>query len=67
MTKLTVTHVLRIHAAFVAAFSSPDVKAAMARQENVIAPTGPEEAARFFASEEDRYAKLVKKANVHLD
>ena len=65
--RLPADQVKRIHDAFVAAFAAPDVKAVMARQENVIAPTSPEEAARFFASEEDRYAKLVKKANVHLD
>jgi len=65
--KMPPAQVKRIHDAFVAAFSAPDVKATMAKQENVIAPTTPEEATRFFASEEDRYAKLVKKANVHLD
>jgi len=65
--KMPADQVKRIHDAFVAAFAAPDVKAAMAKQENVIAPTTPEEATRFFASEEDRYAKLVKKANVHLD
>ncbi|HUP08466.1 MAG TPA: tripartite tricarboxylate transporter substrate binding protein [Caldimonas sp.] len=65
--RLPADQVKRIHDGFVAAFAAPDVKAVMARQENVIAPTSPEEAARFFASEEDRYAKLVKKANVHLD
>jgi len=65
--RLPPAQVKRIHDAFAAAFSAPDVKATMAKQENVIAPTTPEEATRFFASEEDRYAKLVKKANVHLD
>ena len=65
--KMPADQVRRIHDAFVAAFAAPDVKAAMAKQENVIAPTTPEEATRFFASEEERYAKLVKKANVHLD
>ena len=51
--KLPADQVKRIHDAFVVAFAAPDVKATMAKQENVIAPTTPEEAARFFASEEN--------------
>ncbi len=40
--KLPATQVQRIHAAIVAAFADPEVKAAMARQENIIHPTSPE-------------------------
>lgn len=59
--------VKRIHDAVVAAFADPEVKAAMAKQENVIHPTTPEQAAAFFSSEQQRYARLVKKAGVSLD
>jgi tripartite-type tricarboxylate transporter receptor subunit TctC len=59
--------VKRIHDAFVTAFNTPDVKAAMAKQDNVIAPTTPEAAAAFLKSEQDRYARLAKKADIKLD
>jgi tripartite-type tricarboxylate transporter receptor subunit TctC len=65
--KLPAAQVKRLHDAVVATFASPDVKAAMARQENVIAPTSPEAAAQFLASEQERYGKLVKKANISVD
>ena len=51
----------------VAAFASADVKAAMAKQENIIAPSSPEAAVQFLASEQERYGKLVKKANISVD
>jgi tripartite-type tricarboxylate transporter receptor subunit TctC len=57
----------RLHGAVVAAFAMPEAKEAMARQQNVIHPSTPQEAARFFRSEKDRYAKLVQKAGVKLD
>jgi tripartite-type tricarboxylate transporter receptor subunit TctC len=59
--------VRRLHDAFVTAFASAEVKAAMARQENVIAPTTPEAALQFFKAEQERYAKLVKKADIRID
>jgi len=65
--KLPAPQVKRLHDAVVAAFASADVKAAMAKQENIIAPTTPEAAAQFLASEQERYAKLVKKANIVLE
>jgi tripartite-type tricarboxylate transporter receptor subunit TctC len=65
--KLPAAEVKRIHAAFVAAFAEPEVKENMARQGNVISPTSPEEAARYFRSEIAKFAKLVKKAGVKLD
>ena len=65
--KLSAAQVKRLHDAVVAAFASADVKAAMTKQENVIAPTTPEAAGQFFASEQERYAKLVKKANITLE
>jgi len=59
--------VKRLHDAVVAAFATPTSQAAMAQQSNVIAPTTPEAATAFFKSEEERYARLVKKAGVSLD
>lgn len=65
--KLPAAEVKRIHDAVVAAFTSPEVKEAMAKQGNEINPTTPEAAAKFFRTEMDRYAKAAKKANVQLD
>lgn len=64
---LPANEVKRLHGAIVAAWAAPDVKEAMAKQENIIRPSSPEEAARFFRSEQARYAKLVEKAGVKLD
>lgn len=65
--KLPAADVKRLHDAVVAAFAEPDVRAAMAKQENVIAPSTPEAAAQTLKSEQERYARLVKKANIALD
>nr|WP_316640720.1 tripartite tricarboxylate transporter substrate binding protein [uncultured Roseateles sp.] len=65
--KLPAAEVKRLHAAFVAAFATPEVKEAMARQGNDIHPSTPEAAARFFRSETERYAKLVKKSDIKVD
>jgi tripartite-type tricarboxylate transporter receptor subunit TctC len=59
--------VKRLHDAFLAAFDTAEVKSAMARQENVINPTSPEAAAAFLGREQERYAKLAKKADIRLD
>jgi len=64
---LPAAEVTRLHDAVTAAFADPDVRAAMAKQENVIAPTTPEAAAQMLKSEQERYARLVKKANISLD
>jgi len=65
--KLPPDQVKRIHAGFTAALATPEVKEAMAKQGNVINPTTPEAAAAYFRSEQDKYAKLVKKAGVKID
>ena len=65
--RLPAAEVQRVHDAFVKAFTSPEVAEAMARQGNVIKPTSPEEAAKFFRSEAARYAQLARKANVSHD
>jgi tripartite-type tricarboxylate transporter receptor subunit TctC len=65
--KLPAAEVRRVHDAFVKGFASPEVAEAMAKQGNVVKPTSPEEAAKFFRSEAARYAALAKKAGVSLD
>ena len=65
--KLPPDQVKRIHAAFASALATPEVKEAMAKQGNVINPGTPEAAVAFFRSEQDKYAKLVKKAGVKVD
>jgi tripartite-type tricarboxylate transporter receptor subunit TctC len=57
----------RLHDAVVAAFNDPEVKAAMARQDNFIDPSTPQAAAQFFSSEQERYARIVKKAGITLE
>jgi tripartite-type tricarboxylate transporter receptor subunit TctC len=57
----------RLHDAVLTAFATPEVREAMAKQDNIINPTTPDAAARYFKTEQDRYARLVKKANVSLD
>ena len=65
--KLPAAEVRRIHTAVVTAFAEPEVKANMDKQGNVINPTSPEEALKFFRSEVAKYAALVKKAGIKLD
>ena len=57
----------RLHKAVVAAFNDPEVKAAMAKQDNVINPTTPEAAVQFLKTEQERYARIVAKAGIKLD
>lgn len=64
---LPTAQVTKLHDAVVAAFNDADVKAVMAKQDNFINPTTPEAAAQFFKSEQERYARLVKKAGITLD
>ena len=62
--KMPVAEVKRLHAAVVAAFAMPETREAMARQENLINPMTPEASAQFFKAEQERYARVVKAANV---
>ena len=64
--KLPAAEVRRIQAAVVAAYATPEVKEAMAKQGNTINPGTPETAALYFRSEMAKYAQLVKKAGVEL-
>ena len=54
----------RVHAAIVAAFNTPEVKDAMAKQGNTISISSPEMAQKHFKDELQKYAALVKKAGV---
>ena len=65
--KLPAAEVKRLNAAILAAFQAPETKEAMAKQENVIHPLSPEASAQYFRSEQERYAKLAKKADVKLE
>lgn len=62
--KLPPAEVKRLHAAVVAAFATPETAEAMFKQGNIINPMTPEASAQFFRTELDRYARIVKKANI---
>lgn len=64
---LPTAQVQRLHKALVTAFADPEVMSAMQKVDNHIRPTSPEGAAQFLKSEQDRYARLVSKANIKLD
>ncbi len=64
--RLPAADVKRINAAVAAAFATPEVREAMAKQGNTINVSTPEYAVSFFSSEMAKYAKLVKKAGIEL-
>ena len=64
--RLPAAEVNRINAAVAAAFATPEVKEAMAKQGNTINVSTPEYAAQFFPRELAKYAAAVKKAGVEL-
>lgn len=57
----------KLHDAILKAFSYPEAKEAMAKQENVIHPMSQADTLKFFRAEVDRYAQLVKKADVKVE
>jgi tripartite-type tricarboxylate transporter receptor subunit TctC len=59
--KIPTDEVNRIHAAFVAAFDTEEVKSGMLKQANAINITSPEKAAAFMKVEFAKYAAIVKK------
>jgi tripartite-type tricarboxylate transporter receptor subunit TctC len=61
---LPAEQVKRINAAFVAAFATPEVKEAMAKQGNTINISTPEFAQKHFKDELVKYAAIVKRAGV---
>ena len=65
--KLPESDVKRIHAAVVEAFATPELQATMDKQNNVIHPSWPERAKKFFRPKLDRYAGLVKRADIKVD
>ncbi|HSV82670.1 MAG TPA: tripartite tricarboxylate transporter substrate binding protein [Ramlibacter sp.] len=65
--RLPAAEVRRLHTAVANAWNAPEVKEAMARQENIIHPGTPEAAAAFIKSEQARYARIVQKAAIKLD
>ncbi|MGJ7496435.1 tripartite tricarboxylate transporter substrate binding protein [Variovorax sp. RT4R15] len=62
--KLPAAEVKRLHAAVVAAFAMPEAMEAMGKQGNLISPMTPEASAQFLRAEVERYARIVKKANI---
>lgn len=62
--KMAAADVQRIHAAFVTAFASTEVKEAMAKQANAINIASPAQAGEFIKAELARYAAIVKKINL---
>lgn len=42
----------------------PEAREAMAKQENIIDPMTPEASLQIFKTEQERYARLVKKATI---
>lgn len=59
--------VRRLHDGIATAFADPEVKAGFARRDEYTVLNGPEAAAQFLRSEQERFARLVKKANVVLE
>lgn len=65
--RLPAPEVRRIRDAFAAAYATPQLKEAMAKQGNDIRVTSPEEAAGFFRSETEKYSKLAAKVGMKID
>ncbi|MBI3375049.1 MAG: tripartite tricarboxylate transporter substrate binding protein [Betaproteobacteria bacterium] len=65
--RLPAAQIKRIHAAFSAAFATPEVQDAMSKQGNAINLGTPEAAVQFFRTETAKYARLVKLAGVKID
>ncbi len=57
----------KLHDAVLKAFALPEAKEAMSKQENVLHPMSPSDTLKFFRTEIDRYAQLVKKADVKVE
>lgn len=65
--RLPADQVRRIYSAFVTAANTPEVKQAMEKQVTILNPMTPEASAQYFRSEQERYARIVKKANVTME
>lgn len=64
---LPAAQVRRLHDGIAAAFADPEVRAGFARRDETTVLNSPEAAAQFLRSEQERFARLVKKANVSLE
>ena len=64
---LTEAQVKRLRDGIVAAFNDPQVKESFARRDDFLVLSTPEESATFLRTEQERYARLVRRANVSLD
>jgi len=64
---LPAAQVARLHDALAAAFNDPEVKAGFAKRDDFLILNSASEAGRFLKSEQERYAALVKKANVMVE
>lgn len=62
--KLSAENVQRVYKAFKEAFSTPEVKAAMNTQGNVVTLMPPDRTKAFFESEMQKYAQIVQKAGI---
>lgn len=62
--KMPPAEVKRINAAVAAAFATPEVREANAKQGNTLDVSTPEYAAQFIRTEREKYAKLVKQAGI---
>jgi tripartite-type tricarboxylate transporter receptor subunit TctC len=65
--KLPAEQVKRIYNAFVTAANTPEVKQAMEKQVTILNPMTPEASAQYFRTEQERYARIVKKANITME
>jgi tripartite-type tricarboxylate transporter receptor subunit TctC len=65
--RLQPAQVRRLYNAFVAAANTPQVKQAMDKQMTILNPMTPKASAQYFRSEQQRYARLVKKANITME
>jgi len=61
---LPTEQVKRLHAAVLAAFNDPEVKAGFAKRNDFLALTSPQETAAFLRTEQARYGELVTKAGL---
>ncbi len=65
--KLPAAEVARVRSAFIAAFDSPEVKEAMAKQGNTVNIRTTEASADFMKAEMKKFADLVKKIGLKID
>jgi tripartite-type tricarboxylate transporter receptor subunit TctC len=65
--KLPAAEVRKLHDGIVAAWTSEEVRKAMAEQENTVTPMASDATAALLAREQARYGEIVRKVGVSLD